>query len=96
MEEFQTFGNLQYTPGIQSLLTGESSPMITKMYQSMGSQNAQKAAWNLVSRIIWLNTCFFYCLSKSLEPNEKKYRSLHRLPTWSNHFKQAKYNQDTL
>ena len=52
MEEFQTFGNLQYTPGIQSLLTGESSPMITKMYQSMGSQNAQKAAWNLVSRII--------------------------------------------
>lgn len=41
MEEFQTFGNLQYTPGIQRLLTGESSPMITKMYQSMGSQNAQ-------------------------------------------------------
>ena len=31
MEEFQTFSNLKYTPGIQSLLTGESSPMITKI-----------------------------------------------------------------
>ena len=58
----------------------------------MGPQNAQSAAWNLVSRIIWLNTCFLYCLSKSLKPKKKVQITLETA-AWSNPFKQAKYTK---